>query len=139
MTMSTTTTDSRPPSPDAGDARWLQLAIDYERLPVLSSSIRDVGVSLRDVGALLMLGHDATLAEAERYVGEGHTMRTGEIVECDDVDDARALDRWTRILDRASAEGLAPPVPEGFWASFLRWRTPMGMIRSMSSSRIRVA
>ena len=137
MTIEATTSrtkSTRPPrSPRALDLRCFQLASDYARLAVLPGT-----GALRDVGALLLLGHDHALAEAERYVGEGHTARTGDIVECDDIDDLRALDRWSRILDRASDEGHAPPVPVGFWGSFLRWRTPLGMIRSMSSSRLRI-
>ncbi len=74
-------------------------------------------------------GHDEALAEAERYVVLGHTMRTGHVVELDDIDDRDALDRWARELSRASPEGFAPPAPAGFWASFLRWRTPLGMAR----------
>lgn len=117
-------------------ARWTRLAHDFARLPTLklgrdASPARDAAkLSLmRDVGALLLLGHDAALTDAERYVVEGHTRRTGHVVDFDDVDDDEALAAWAKELDRASDEGWAPPAPLGFWASFLRWRTPMGMSR----------
>lgn len=119
---------------DVVRARWARLAEDFSRLPIVAQ----VGPrGLRDVGELLCrAGHDEALAEAERYVVLGHTIRTGHVVEFDDHDDDAALDRWTRELDRASADGFAPPVPDGFWASFLRWRTPMGMAR-LTDRRIR--
>lgn len=119
---------------DAMRARWARLADDFARLPMITEPA-DVGASiprevgLRDVGDLLLRGHDEALAEAERYVVIGHTMRTGHVVEFDDIDDRVALARWVRELDHASSEGFAPPAPAGFWASFLRWRTPLGMAR----------
>lgn len=127
-------------SGEAVRARWARLATDFARLPCLSYEIVfEDRLCIRDVGELLLRGaHDEALAEAERYVSYGHTIRTGHVVECDDIDDAEGLARWVRELDRASAEGFAPPVPEGFWASFLRWRTPLGMAR-LTDRRLRVA
>lgn len=127
-------------------ARWARLAEDFARLPVVDEASSERGARaartpLRDVGALLLSGqHDVALADAEHYVVEGHTIRTGHVVEFDDIDDEDALVRWARELDRASAEGFAPPVPAGFWASFLCWRTPLGMARltERPSSRPRV-
>ena len=118
-------------------ARWTRLSADFSRLPVVhvpSSRPFDPKSPpetprLRDVGELLFMGHDMALADAELYVAEGHTIRTGQLVEFDDVDDEEALDRWAKELDRASASGWAPPAPAGFWASFLRGRTPLGMAR----------
>lgn len=118
-------------------ARWVRLAEDFLRLPIFdvpSSRPFDPksppeGTRVRDVGELLLMGHDTALADAERYVAEGHTIRTGQLVEFDDVDDDEGLDRWAKELDKASASGWAPPAPVGFWASFLRWRTPLGMTR----------
>lgn len=135
-----------PPPPAASgaacetlQARWTCLRADFARLPLIDTqsnrpfdprktALCDRG-SIRDVGELLVLGHDVALADAERYVAEGHTMRTGQLVEFDDVDDDDSLDRWAQELDRATARGWAPPAPNGFWASFLRWRTPLGMAR----------
>ena len=109
--------------------RWTRLAADFAQLPIVAGA-GGGQLALRDVGALLVSGqHDVALADAERYVVEGHTMRTGHVVEFDDVDDEPALRRWASELDRASAEGFAPPAPAGFWASFLCWRTPLGMAR----------
>lgn len=130
-------------------ARWARLAEDFARLPFVEGSHADRTdraaradrTALRDVGALLISGqHDVALADAEHYVVEGHTIRTGHVVEFDDIDDETALVRWAGELDRASAEGYAPPVPDGFWASFLWWRTPLGMARltERPSSRPRV-
>jgi hypothetical protein len=130
-------------------ARWARLAEDFVRLPLVDDSSADrtardartARIALRDVGALLVSGqHDVALADAEHYVVEGHTIRTGHVVEFDDIDDEAALVRWAGELDRASAEGYAPPVPDGFWASFLCWRTPLGMARltERPSSRPRV-
>lgn len=125
-------------------ARWRRLAMDFAKLPPLLEGDYHLVVSgapLRDVGELLLRGHEKGLADAERYVVEGHTARTGEVVDVDDIDDVDALERWVRRLDRASAEGYAPPAPLGFWASYLHWRTPLGMARiaeSRSSSRLRV-
>ncbi len=99
---------------------------------------RPQSTSLPDVGALLLHGHDEALAEAEAYVVEGHTTRTGELIDCDDIDDTRALDRCARVLDAASLEGHAPPVPQGFWLAFLHWRTPLGMVRAFSSTRLKL-
>ncbi len=122
-------------------ARWTRLAEDFARLPLLAvpssrpfdpargPSEQPGEVRVRDVGELLLMGHDTALADAERYVAEGHTIRTGQLVEFDDVDDEEALDHWAKELDRASESGWAPPAPAGFWASFLRWRTPLGMAR----------
>jgi hypothetical protein len=124
-------------SGEAVRARWLRLADDFARLPCVA--VLEARLPIRDVGELLIRGqHDETLAEAERYVSSGHTIRTGHVVECDDIDDFECLARWVRELDRASAEGYAPPVPEGFWASFLRWRTPLGMAR-LTDRRLRVS
>lgn len=126
-------------------ARWARLTTDFARLPAVdipSSRPFDPKAGppsrhhARDVGALLLLGHDAALADAERYVAEGHTIRTGQVVEFDDVDDEDELDRWAEELDRASQSGWAPPAPSGFWASFLRWRTPLGMAR-LTERRLR--
>lgn len=122
-------------SGEAVRTRWARLADDFARLPcvaVLQSFV------IRDVGELLLRRdqHDETLAEAERYIVIGHTIRTGHVVEYDDIDDVDSLAHWVRELDRASTEGWAPPVPEGFWASFLRWRTPLGMAR-LTDRRIR--
>jgi hypothetical protein len=116
--------DDSPPSERSALvlARWSRLAVDFARLPLRIER-------MRDVGELLLLGHDDALSDAERYVVEGHTSRTGHIVECDDVDDLRALDRAVQELERATAAGWGPPAPAGFWASFLRWRTPIGMWR----------
>jgi hypothetical protein len=115
-------------SGEAMRARWARLASDFARLPCVA--VLENRLAVRDVGELLLRGmHDEALAEAERYVSYQHTTRTGHVVECDDIDDVEALARWVRELDRASAEGHAPPVPEGFWASFLSWRTPLGMAR----------
>ncbi|MGZ3448559.1 MAG: hypothetical protein ACXVEF_03120 [Polyangiales bacterium] len=91
-----------------------------------------------DVGELLLRGHDDALAEAEHYVVMGHTIRTGYVVEFDDIDDEESLVKWANELDASSKGGWAPPVPEGFWASFLRWRTPLGMAR-LTDRRIRAA
>ncbi len=113
-------------------ARWSRLAEDFARLPFVDGvgGERLSSTALRDVGALLLSGqHDVALADAEHYVVEGHTIRTGHVVDFDDIDDASALVRWAGELDRASDEGWAPPVPAGFWASFLWWRTPLGMAR----------
>lgn len=121
-------------------ARWTRLCEDYVRLPLLHPqsqrpfdprrSTQPPPIdAIRDVGALLLLGHDDALSDAERYVAEGHTSRTGQLVEFDDIDDEEGLDRWAKELERASARGWAPPAPQGFWASFLRWRTPLGMAR----------
>jgi len=124
-------------SGEAVRARWVRLADDFARLPCVVS--HDSRLLVRDVGELLIRGlHDEALAEAERYVSYGHTIRTGHVVECDDIDDVECLARWVRELDRASAEGYAPPVPDGFWASFLRWRTPLGMAR-LTDRRLRIA
>ncbi len=111
-------------------ARWVRLAQDFARLPLLEGRVRDVG-------ALLLTGHDAALAEAERYVIEGHTIRTGDVIEWDDIDDHATLARWATALEGASEQGFAPPVPTGFWASFLTWRTPLGMAR-LTERRLRV-
>ncbi len=124
-------------------ARWVRLASDFARLPcvvVIDANTDSVASRyvVRDVGELLLRGHDDALAEAERYIIIGHTIRTGHVVEYDDIDDVDSLARWARELDRASDEGFAPGVPEGFWASFLRWRTPLGMAR-LTDRRIRVA
>lgn len=118
-------------------ARWARLAEDFSRLQVIahvdaasdSPGVADQRHAIRDVGELLLRGHDEALADAERHVVLDHTVRTGHVVDFDDIDDDDALDRWARELDRASAEGWAPPAPAGFWASFLRWRTPLGMAR----------
>lgn len=124
---------------EAMRARWARLAEDFGRLSsVASLEIAGATHLVRDVGELLLRGHDDALADAERYVVLGHTMRTGHVIEFDDVDDDEALDRWVRELDIASAEGFAPPAPSGFWASFLRWRTPLGMAR-LTERRIRTA
>lgn len=124
---------------EAMRARWARLAEDLGRLaPVASVSIGGVEHPLRDVGELLLRGHDDALADAERYVVLGHTMRTGHVVDFDDIDDQDSLERWVRELELASGEGFAPPAPHGFWASFLRWRTPMGMAR-LTERRIRVS
>ncbi len=124
-------------SGEAVRARWARLADDFARLPCVV--YLDERLCIRDVGELLLHGaHDEALAEAERYVSYGHTTRTGHVVECDDIDDVEGLARWVRELDWASAEGYAPPVPEGFWASFLRWRTPLGMAR-LTDRRLRAA
>ena len=110
-------------------ARWARLADDFARLPFVDDA-GSARTALRDVGALLASGeHDVALADAEHYVVEGHTIRTGHVVDFDDIDDESALIRWANELDRASEEGWAPPVPVGFWASFLWWRTPLGMAR----------
>lgn len=123
-------------SGEAVRARWARLANDFARLPCVAGDER---LCIRDVGELLLRGaHDEALADAERYVSYGHTTRTGHVVECDDIDDVDGLARWVRELDSASAEGYAPPVPEGFWASFLRWRTPLGMAR-LTDRRLRAA
>lgn len=111
-------------------ARWARLADDFSRLSLVDRFI--------DVGELLLRGHDDALAEAERYVVMGHTIRTGHVVEFDDIDDEESLVRWATELDASSKGGWAPPVPEGFWASFLRWRTPLGMAR-LTDRRIRAA
>ncbi len=111
-------------------ARWVRLGQDFARLPLLDGRVRDVG-------ALLLTGHDAALAEAERYVVEGHTIRTGDVIEWDDIDDHTTLARWAAALESASEQGFAPPVPGGFWASFLTWRTPLGMAR-LTERRLRV-
>jgi hypothetical protein len=121
-------------------ARWTRLADDFARLPVVEEETNE-RPPLRDVGALLVSGqHDLALADAEHYVVEGHTIRTGHVVDFDDIDDEAGLVRWASELDRASSEGYAPPAPYGFWASFLRWRTPLGMARlaDRPSSRPRV-
>lgn len=110
-------------------ARWQRLAKDFARLPLVDDQVRDVG-------ALLLDGHDQALAEAERYVVEGHTIRTGDIIEWDDIDDRATLGRWAEALESASRAGLAPPAPVGFWASFLTWRTPLGMAR-LTERRLR--
>lgn len=123
---------------DVLHARWARLSQDFSRLPRLSIEPRSPARVLRDVGELLLLGHDDALADAERYVYEGHTSRTGHLVEYDDIEDEEALDRWAAELDRASSEGWAPPAPEGFWSSFLHWRTPLGMAR-LSERRLRRA
>lgn len=124
---------------EAMRARWARLAEDFGRLAsVASLEIGGATHLVRDVGELLLRGHDDALSDAERYVVLGHTMRTGHVIEFDDVDDDDALDRWVRELDVASAEGFAPPAPPGFWASFLRWRTPLGMAR-LTERRIRTA
>jgi hypothetical protein len=129
---------------EADRARWARLAVDFEKLPLVPSSdgaSREEASSEeghRDVGELLLLGHDDALAEAERYVILGHTIRTGDVVEYDDIDDEISLARWVHELERASAAGWAPAVPKGFWASFLRWRTPLGMAR-LTDRRLRVA
>ena len=112
-------------------ARWTRLHADFARLPLIDNRVRDVG-------ALLMVGHDHALAEAERYVIEGHTSRTGDVIEWDDIDDHTTLARWAAALDTASREGFAPPAPHGFWASFLTWRTPLGMAR-LSERRVRTS
>ncbi len=112
-------------------ARWTRLQSDYARLPLIDERVRDVG-------ALLMGGHDHALAEAERYIVEGHTIRTGDVIEWDDIDDHATLGRWVEALDAASKDGFAPPAPQGFWASFLTWRTPLGMAR-LSERRFRVS
>lgn len=123
-------------SGEAVRARWMRLADDFARLTCVA--VIDSRIVVRDVGELLVRGHhDEALAEAERYVSFGHTTRTGHVVECDDIDDDESLARWVRELDRASDEGFAPPVPDGFWASFLRWRTPLGMAR-LTDRRLRV-
>ena len=123
-------------SGEVSRARWVRLADDFARLSCVA--VIDSRIVVRDVGELLLRGqHDEALAEAERYVSYQHTTRTGHVVECDDIDDVECLARWVRELDRASAEGHAPPVPEGFWASFLRWRTPLGMAR-LTDRRLRV-
>jgi hypothetical protein len=144
MTIQTRSILGSPPPSTGADcervrARWSRLCADFARLPRLDRQSnrafdpRDPDVMLeacvRDVGELLLLGHDDALADAERYVAEGHTMRTGQVVEFDDIDDDDALRRWADELERASAHGWAPPAPRGFWASFLRWRTPLGMAR----------
>lgn len=121
-------------------ARWTRLAEDFARLPIVDVATA-ARPALRDVGALLISGqHDVALADAEHYVVEGHTIRTGHVVESDDIDDEAGLARWAAELDRASADGYAPPAPADFWASFLRWRTPLGMARlaDRPSSRPRV-
>jgi len=124
-------------SGEAARTRWLRLADDFARLSCVA--VIDSRIVLRDVGELLVRGqHDEALAEAERYVSFGHTTRTGHVVECDDIDDDESLGRWVRELDRASDDGYAPPVPDGFWASFLRWRTPLGMAR-LTDRRLRAA
>lgn len=125
-------------------ARWVRLADDFARLScvaVIDANTDNVHSRfvIRDVGELLVRGHDShdqALAEAERYIIIGHTIRTGHVVEYDDIDDVDSLARWARELDRASDDGVAPAVPEGFWASFLRWRTPLGMAR-LTDRRIR--
>lgn len=124
-------------------ARWARLGEDFARLPcvvALDSNTDSIPSRflIRDVGELLLGGHDDALAEAERYIVLGHTIRTGHVVEYDDIDDLDSLTRWVRELDRASRDGYAPAVPEGFWASFLRWRTPLGMAR-LTDRRIRAA
>jgi hypothetical protein len=122
---------------EAMRARWARLAEDYGQLEsVAHLEIAGTTQIVRDVGELLLHGHDDALADAERYVVLGHTIRTGHVVDCDDVDDREALDRWVRELEQASADGHAPPAPQGFWASFLRWRTPLGMAR-LTERRIR--
>lgn len=139
-----------PPPPSVGPqgdvlkARWVRLAGDFDQLAVLDPQSSRALVhakgnaenaedaekrGVRDVGQLLLLGHEQALADAEAYISEGHTIRTGHVVEFDDIDDEAALRRWTAELDRASARGWAPPAPNGFWASFLHWRTPLGMAR----------
>jgi hypothetical protein len=133
MQTNTNRVASRSTPPPPLDARWSRLAHDFDRLPRPRSTARP------DVGALLMLGHDDALAQAESYVVEGHTTRTGELIDCDDVDDEATVARCARRLDRATAEGLAPPVPAGFWIAFLHWRTPVGMVRAFSSTRMRIA
>jgi hypothetical protein len=143
-----------PPAPtgaadEAVRARWARLAADFVRLPLIDAAAHatrcnsdaptapvPVAFSVRDVGELLLEGHDSALADAERYVAEGHTIRTGQLVEFDDIDDHVALARWSAELERASARGWAPPAPAGFWASFLRWRTPLGMAR-LTERRVR--
>ena len=132
-------------SGEAARLRWGRLAEDFARLAcvsVLESGLSSDGsfkstFIIRDVGELLLRGHDDGLAEAERYIVLGHTIRTGHVVEYDDIDDVESLTHWVGELDLASVEGWAPPVPEGFWASFLRWRTPLGMAR-LTDRRIRV-
>ncbi len=119
---------------EAMRARWTRLSDDFARLPPLSHST--VPGPLRDVGELLLQGHDDALADAERYVVEGHTARTGHLVDYDDIDDEDSLFKWAAELDRASEQGFAPPVPCGFWCSFLHWRTPLGMAR-LTERRIR--
>lgn len=124
---------------DAMRARWARLAEDFARLaPVASVEIGEQLQQLRDVGELLLRGHDDALADAERYVVLGHTMRTGHVIDFDDVDDDDALVRWVHELELATTDGFAPPAPHGFWASFLRWRTPLGMAR-LTERRIRVS
>jgi len=120
---------------DVVRARWARLTEDFLRLPALSNTSGETR-SLRDVGELLLLGHDDALADADRYVVEGHTSRTGHVVEYDDIDDEISLERWAKELDRATSEGFAPPAPAGFWSSFLHWRTPLGMAR-LTERRIR--
>lgn len=127
-----------PPPCDRMRARWTRLTEDFVKLPLLDAHSNRAFVPsarggapflVRDVGALLFFGHDQALADAERYVAEGHTRRTGQLVDCDDIDDDATLARWAIELERASHNGWAPPAPQGFWASFLRWRTPLGMAR----------
>jgi hypothetical protein len=116
-------------------ARWARLTEDFLRLPLLTNMSGETR-ALRDAGALLLLGHDDALSDAESYVVEGHTARTGHVVEYDDIDDEVSLERWAKELDRASSEGFAPPAPPDFWSSFLHWRTPLGMAR-LTERRIR--
>ena len=130
-------------------ARWARLCEDFARLPLVADpssrkpgarspqGVNEAKAGVRDVGALLLLGHDAALADAESYVAEGHTIRTGQLVELDDVDDEEGLAHWARELDRATESGWAPPAPAGFWGSFLRWRTPLGMAR-LTERRLRI-
>lgn len=137
MTLETIPSPMKQGSGEAARTRWMRLAEDFARLPCVSVLN---SFSIRDVGELLLRRdfHDEALAEAERYVVIGHTVRTGHVVEYDDIDDIESLAHWVSELDRASVDGWAPPVPEGFWASFLRWRTPLGMAR-LTDRRIRVA
>jgi hypothetical protein len=137
----------RSPDPGAGEsirARWQSLSRDYGKLAPIDDGVVCLtcgGAPLRDVGDLLLLGHDRALADAELYVVSGHTARTGEFFDVDDIDDIEAIERWSRALDGASASGVAPPVPRGFWASYLHWRTPLGMARNAerrSTARIRL-
>src|SRR6185436_1626228 len=82
-----------PPPCERMRARWSRLSVDFAKLPQLDPQSHRVPHEranekklVRDVGELLLLGHDDALADAERYVVEGHTRRTGQLVDYDDID-----------------------------------------------------